>query len=241
MDVNTCVLTIRTLGLLGFAVVPDDSKPCHVVTALEGAIRDVQRSGVHWLVVDNSSAALRSAARRSFLGLRRVSLDTCHLPMKYEAVASNHKSPGSQMRRRLVSKFNVDLPRGSPTDLCTPFNGDVTRQMDEREQSLYTHLCKSSLPRVEMDLAIADMRSARAWTDLAGWIRAVAAVATMFPSEPKNKNLRKGKSRLRIFKGGGNVRTLRVVHEQCADANDLVGSPFNLDGIGHLRERGPAC
>ena len=54
VDDNTCVLTVRALegGLLGLAVVPNDSKPCHVVTALEGAIRDVQRSGVHWLVVD---------------------------------------------------------------------------------------------------------------------------------------------------------------------------------------------
>ena len=169
------------------------------MTALEGAIRDVQRSSVHWLVVDNASAALCSAARRSFLGLRGVALDTCHLPMKYEAVASNHKSPGSQMLRRLVSKFNVELPQGSPPDLCTPFNGDVTRQMDEREQSLHTHLCKSSLPRVEMDQVFADVRSARAWTDLAGWIRALAAVATMFPNEPKNNNSREGKSKLRIF------------------------------------------
>ena len=32
--------------------------------------------------------------------------------MKYEAVASNHKSPESQMLRRLVSKFNVELPPG---------------------------------------------------------------------------------------------------------------------------------
>ena len=33
------------------------------MTAVEGAIRDVQRSSVHWLVVDNASAALCSAAR----------------------------------------------------------------------------------------------------------------------------------------------------------------------------------
>ena len=80
-----------------------------------------------------------------------------------------------------------------------PFNGDVASQTDEREQSFCTHLCESSLPRGEMDLAIADLRSARAWTDLASWIRALAAVATMLPNEVKNKNSRKGKSRLRIF------------------------------------------
>ena len=43
--------------------------------------------------------------------------------MKYEGVASNHKFPGSQMLRRLVSKFNVELLQGSPPDLCMPFNG----------------------------------------------------------------------------------------------------------------------
>ena len=154
---------------------------------------------MHWLVVDSESVALCSAARRSFLGSRGVALDTCHLPMKYEAVASNHKSesqaPGSQMLRRVVSKFNVELPQGSPRDLCTPFNGDATRLMDKREQSLYTHLCTSSLPRVEM----ADVRSARAWTDRAGPTRALVAVATMFPNELKNKNSRKGKSRFRFF------------------------------------------
>ena len=80
-----------------------------------------------------------------------------------------------------------------------------------------------------MDLAIADMRSARAWSVLAGWIRALAAVATMFPNELKNKNSRKGKPRRRVLNGDGNVRTFRVVHEQCAD------TPFNLGGIGHLR------
>ena len=104
------------------------------------------------------------------------------------------------MLRRLVSKFNVELPQSSPPTCARPVNGDVTRQMDEWEQSLYTHLCKSSLLRVEMFLAVAHMRSARAWTDLAGWIRALAAVATMFPNELKNKNSREGKSRLRILK-----------------------------------------
>ena len=45
VDDNTCVLIIPTLesGLLGLAVVPNVSKPCHVVTAMEGAIRDVER------------------------------------------------------------------------------------------------------------------------------------------------------------------------------------------------------
>ena len=41
VDDNDCVLSIRTLEgwLLDLAVVANDSKPCHVVAALEGAIR----------------------------------------------------------------------------------------------------------------------------------------------------------------------------------------------------------
>ena len=64
------------------------------------------------------------------------------------------------MLRRLVSKFNVELPVGSPSDLYIPFNGDVTRQIDDKELYFFTHLCEQSLPHEEMDLAIADMRSA---------------------------------------------------------------------------------
>ena len=84
VDDNTCVLTIRTLegglgGLLRLAVVPNDSKPCHVVTTLEGSIRDVQRSSVHWLVVDSASAASCGAARRFSLDYEewRWTLVTC--------------------------------------------------------------------------------------------------------------------------------------------------------------------
>ena len=109
------------------------------------------------------------------------------------------------MLRRLVSKFNVELSVGPPSDLYIPFNGDITRQMDDKALYFYTHLCEQSLPREEMDLAIADMRSARAWTDLAYWIRSLAAVATMFPDELTNKNTRKGKSRLRILMAAATI------------------------------------
>ena len=50
-----------------------------------------QRSTVRLLVVDNARAALYAAMLRSF------ALDTCHLPMKYESVASNRRSPDSLM------------------------------------------------------------------------------------------------------------------------------------------------
>ena len=78
------------------------------------------------------------------------------------------------MLRRLVSKFDVELPVDSPSDLYIPFS-DITRRMDDKELYFYKHLCEYSLPREELDLAIADMKSARAWTDLASWIRSLAA------------------------------------------------------------------
>ena len=70
------------------------------------------------------------------------------------------------MLRRLVSKFNVELPEGLPDHLYEPFNGDVQHVMDEREVYLYDHLCMTSLPREEMKLAIADMKSSKACVDL---------------------------------------------------------------------------
>ena len=201
VDDNPCVLTIRTLegGLLNLAVVPNDSRPCHVVAELESAIRPDQRCGVRWLVVDNATATLRSAVLNSFPRLQGIALDTCHRPIKYESVASNRKSPGSQMLRRLVSKFNVELPVDAPSDLFIPFNCDITRHMDDKEPYFYKHLCEYSRPREELAMAIADMKSARAWTDLAYWIRSLAAVATMFPDEVASKNTWKGKSKLRIL------------------------------------------
>ena len=112
VDYNACVLTARTLqgAVLDFAVVPSDSKPHVVVSALENAALPDDRVGVHWAVVDNASPALHGALSWSFPSLRGVALDTCHLPMKYEAVASHHGSAGSRMIRRLVSKFNVSFP-----------------------------------------------------------------------------------------------------------------------------------
>ena len=95
VDHNTCVLTTRTLqgAVLELAVVSSDSKPHVVVPALENAVLSDDRVGVPWVVVDNV-----------FRSLRGVPLDTCHLPMKYEAVASHDGSAGSRMLRRLISK-----------------------------------------------------------------------------------------------------------------------------------------
>ena len=94
VDHNTCVLTTRTLQgvVLDLAVVPSDSNPRIVVSALENAVLPDDRVGVHWVVVDNASPALHAGLSWSFPSLRGVARDTCNLPMKYEAVASHHGS-----------------------------------------------------------------------------------------------------------------------------------------------------
>ena len=71
-------------------------------------------------------------------------------------------------------------------------------------------------------------------TDLASWIRALAAVATMFPNELNKQEFTEREVQAQDSNGGGNVRALRVVHEQSADTDDPVGSRINLDGIGYL-------
>ena len=127
VDHDTCVLTTRALqgAVLDLAVVPSDVKPHVVVSALENAVLHDDRVGVQWVVADNASPALHATLSWSFSPLRGVALDTCHLPMKYEAVASHHGSAGSRMLRRLVSKFNV-CP---DVDALEPFRGEPNRQL----------------------------------------------------------------------------------------------------------------
>ena len=66
VDHSTCVLTTRTLQgtVLDLAVVPSDSKPQVVVSALENAVLPDDRVGVHWVVVDNASSRWTRAINR---------------------------------------------------------------------------------------------------------------------------------------------------------------------------------
>ena len=148
MDQNTCVLTPRTLqgAVLDIAVVPSETKPHVVVSALENAVLSDDRVGVRWVVVDSASPALHAALSWSFPSLRGVALDTCHLPMKYEAVTSHHGSAGSRMLRRLGSNFNVSFPSEvcPDVDALEPFRGERNPQFTGDEVFFYDHLCRAS-------------------------------------------------------------------------------------------------
>ena len=128
MKIVIRVLTTRTLqgAVLDLAVIPRDSKHHVVVSDLENAMLPDDRVGVHWVVVDNASPALHAALSCSCPSLRGVVLDTRHLPVKYEAVASHHGAAGSRMLRRLVSKFNVSFPSEvcPDVDALEPFRGE---------------------------------------------------------------------------------------------------------------------
>ena len=134
----------------------------HVVSALENAVLPDDRVRVRWAVVDNASPALHAALSCSLPSLRGVALDTCHLPMKYEAVGSHHGSAGSRTLRRLVSKFNVSFPSEvcPDVDAPEPFRGERNRQFMGDEVVFYDHLCHESLPREHIVAAVVSMKSA---------------------------------------------------------------------------------
>ena len=166
------------------------------MSALQNAVLPDDRVGVYWVVVDNASPALHAALSWSFPPLRGVPLDTCHLPLKYEAWLSItvQRAPGCS-----VSKVNVSFPSEvSDVDAPEPFRGERKRQFTSDEVFFYDHLCRASLSREHMDAAVTSMKSAEVWSGLVAWIWALAAVATLYPEEMNNKHSKKGKTRLRL-------------------------------------------
>ena len=119
--------------------------------------------------------------------------------MKYEAVPSHHGSAGYRMLRRLVSKSNVSSEVCPDVDALEPFQAGRNRQFKSDEVFFHDHLRRASLPREHTDAAVTSMSGTKVWSALAEWIRALVAVATLYPEEMKNKNSRKGKSRLRLL------------------------------------------
>ena len=157
---------------------------------------------MHWVAADNASPALH-ALSWSFPPLQGVGMDTCHLPMEHEAVASHHGSAGSRMLRRLVSKFNVSFPSEvcPDVDALEPFRGERNRQFTNDEVLYNDHLCRVSLCRKYMDAAATSTKSAEVWSGLAKRIRALAAVANLHPEQMKNKHPRKGTYHIRLKLG----------------------------------------
>ena len=192
---------------------------CRVSPGERGAPR---RSGVHWAVVDNASPALHAALSWSFPSLRGVALDTCHLPIKCEAVDSHHGSAGSRMLRRLGSKFDVSFP----SEVCP---GRGRAQTLSRRTEPTVHQCQGVLVRPSVsrvaarehtDAAVTSMKRAEVWSGLAEWIRAWAALATLHPEDLKNKHSRKGKSRLRFLMAAATFQRCQWYLAQCTTPLD---------------------
>ena len=166
-----------------------------------------------------------------------VALYTCHLPMKYEAVASHHGSAGSMMLRRLVSKFNVCFPWEvcPDVDALEPFRGERNWQFTSDEVFFHDCLCHASLLREHTDAAVTSMKSAVVWSGLAEWIWALAAVATLYRVEMKNKHSRKGEVQAAVVDGGCDVPEVPVVLEQCTTPLDGGGPAGGPAGHGDMR------
>ena len=114
------------------------------------------------------SPALHAALLWSFPPLRGVALYTCHLPMKYEAVASHHDSAGSRMLRRLVSKFNMSFLSEACLDALEPFRGERNRQFTGDEVVLLRPRVSRATPTgAHTDAAVTSMKSAKVWSGLA--------------------------------------------------------------------------
>ena len=143
------VLTVRTSdgGLLGLVPVQNDTKPEHFLLALESLAGPQKRSCVQWLVVDNVFGALYAELLPSYPCLRGVVLDTCHRPVKYEPVASNHRSAGSSMLRRLVRSST------SPSQAATKLICAVLKMVDKvvsQARQNPCHLCGNEALHVEL-------------------------------------------------------------------------------------------
>ena len=203
----------RTLrgAVLDLAVVPSDDKPHVVASALTNVVHPNDRESVHWVVGDNASAALYAALLCSFPSLRGVALEMCHLPMKYEAVACQ------QVQRVLSSEAPW-------TWTClNPFG--VTR-------SGRGVLLRPSLPRVTAPGASRCLKSAEAWSGLAEWIRTLAAVATLFLEETKNKHFWRRKSRLRLLMAAATFPRYQWYLNSARLRSTVTGQQASLLGTG---------
>lgn len=101
--------------------------------------------------------------------------------MKCDAVASNHKSAGCSTLLRLVAKFKVLILGSHNPDLLRVLHVEIVDNFSADESHFFEHLCKAILA------AVSDMKSSTPWADFASWIKALAAVATLFLCEVLNK------------------------------------------------------
>ena len=224
------MLTVRTLegGLLNLAVVPNNSG-----------------STVWRALVWSSTTRLQHCVPRcSTLSL--VCKGSRWTPVTYPSSTSLWHRIGSLLARRGFADSSASSTWSCPWIHRLIFAFPSTEiscvaWMTRSSTFIYKHSCEQPLPREELDLAIADMKSVRAWTDLANWIRSLGAVATMFPDGVENKNTRKGKSRLRILMAPAKpdrfewyMNNARIRTTQSARESTLMGS-------GTCGKRGTTC
>ena len=85
---------------------------------------------------------------------------------------------------------------------------------------LCDHLCRASLPWEHIDATVTSTKSAEVWSWLAEWIRALAAVATLYPEGMKKQAFREGEVKAAVVDGGCDIPEVPVVLEQCTTPLD---------------------
>ena len=160
-------------------MVPSDSKPHIVVSALENAVLRDDRVGVHWAVVDNASPALHGALCGRVQLFRASRWTRAPDEVRGRGLASRFS--GLQDAPSACQQVQRVLPFGGlPGRALETFRGERNRQFTGDEVFFHDHLCRASLPREHIDAAVTSMKSAEVWLGLAEWIRALAAVATLY-------------------------------------------------------------
>ena len=191
----TSVLTTRTLQGLGLCRRPQRQQTpcCRVRPGERGAPR---RSG--GCALGSRGQRLTGVARRPVVVVSTFSGRRAgHVPPPDDGLASRFS--GLQDAPS-VRKFNVYFNLVCPdVDALEPFRGERNRQFTSVKEFFHDRLYRASLSREQIDATVTSMKSAEVWSGLAKWIWALAAVATLYSEEMKNKHSKKGKSRLRLL------------------------------------------
>ena len=174
VDHNTCVLTTRTLqgAVLDLAVVPSDSKPRVVVSALENAVLP-------------GGCALGSGGQRIAGVARRPVV----VSISSGGRAGHGPSPDEVRGRGLPSRFSglQDAPSARSTCASLRRSARTWTGLNNFEANtgdevfFYDRLCRASLPQEHSDAAVTSMKSTEVWPGLAEWIRALETVARRSP------------------------------------------------------------
>ena len=105
-------------------------------------------------------------------------------------------------------------------EMLEPFRCERNRQFTGDEVFFYDRLCRASLPQEHIDAVVTSMKSTEVWPGLAEWIRALEAVATLYPPRGGKQAFPEGEVKAAVVDGGCDVPEVPVVLEHCTSPLD---------------------